>query len=147
LEILFSIESRLMFNIRFESADEDVGVLERLIEAALLAENPFSFYPEIILDSDNPCEENSPPTRCSTSFAPDSEYFGLLSAPVGEPGESYPDRRAREGRGIRFSALCRRSHRFRGSFRQVAMGVLLIPLSPGIRGLTDDGGTVADPCD
>ena len=82
-----------MFNIRFESADEDVGVLERLIEAALLAENPFSFYPEIILDSDNPCEENSPPTRCSTSFAPDSEYFGLLSAPVGESVDSALDLR------------------------------------------------------
>ena len=44
------MESRLMFNIRCESADEDIGMLERLIEAALLAENPFSFYPEIIRD-------------------------------------------------------------------------------------------------
>ena len=122
-----------MFNIRFESADEDVGVLERLIEAAFLAENPFSFYPEIILDSDNPCEENSPPTRCSTSFAPDSEYFGLLSAPVGEPGAS-PDRRSKEGSGIRFPALCRSSLRFLRTFPAANDGRAVHPvvaLDPG----------------
>ena len=45
------MKSRLMFNMRCESADEVVEVLERLTEAALLAEEFFSsFYPEIILD-------------------------------------------------------------------------------------------------
>ena len=34
-----------------------------------------------------------------------------------------------------------------GSFRPMALGVPLIPLSPWIHVRTDDGGTVADPCD
>ena len=88
----------------------------------------------------------APPTRNSASYALASDVSLPFSTPVGEPGAS-PDRRSKEGSGIRFPALCRLSHRFFGSFQPVAMGVPFIPLSPWIRVHTDDGGAVADPCD
>ena len=88
----------------------------------------------------------APPTRNSASYAPASDVSGPLSPPVGDPGAS-PARRSKEGSGIRFTVLCRLSHRFFGSFRPVAMGVPFIPSSPWIRVHTDDGETVADPCD
>ena len=48
-------------------------------------------------------------------YAPVSGAAGPISAPVGEPGAS-PDRRSKEGSGIRFPAPCRRSHGFRRFF-------------------------------
>jgi hypothetical protein len=90
----------------------------------------------------NPCGENSPPTRCSTSYAPVSDAVGPLSSPVGEP--SSRPLTAVPGRGVA-SALRRRAGGLTasgGSFRPVALGVPLIPLSPWIRVHADDGGTV-----
>ena len=48
------MESRLRFNIRCESADDFSELFGRFTEAALLAENSFSIYPEIILDGLEP---------------------------------------------------------------------------------------------
>ena len=49
-----SMESRLTFNIRFESADKFAEVHRVFHGSGHLAENSFSFYPEIILDSLEP---------------------------------------------------------------------------------------------
>ncbi len=74
--------------------------------SGLLAENYFSFDPEVILDGrestgqDLSRREAHPHTHLlPTRSVP-------FSTPVNEPGESSPDRCAREGSGIRFPALC-----------------------------------------
>ena len=38
--------SKLTFNIRCESVDDVAEIVEKFTEAALVAENPFSFDPE-----------------------------------------------------------------------------------------------------
>ena len=139
------MESRLTFNIRCESADEFGEAHRDFTEAADWPRIPF------LLPGDYPgrqriCMGRVPPTRSSALYAPASDASIPFSTPVGELGAS-PDRRSREGSGIRFPALCQLSHCFFVSFRPVAMGVLFIPLSPWIRVHTDDGETVADPCD
>jgi hypothetical protein len=48
LEILVSIGNVLTFNIRCESADDFSEVFGRFTEAALVAENSFSFDPLLI---------------------------------------------------------------------------------------------------
>ena len=80
-------------------------------------------------------------------YAPVSGAAGPISAPVGESGDPPHDCRAQEGSGIRFPTPCQLSLRFCGSFRPVAIGVTFILLSPCIWVHTDDGGTMADPCD
>ena len=42
--------NRLTFDIRCESADEVAEIVRKFTEAAFVAENPFSFDPEIIRD-------------------------------------------------------------------------------------------------
>ena len=42
------MENRLTFNIRCESDDNVAEIMEKFTVAAYMAENPFSFDPEII---------------------------------------------------------------------------------------------------
>ena len=80
-------------------------------------------------------------------YAPVSGAAGPISAPVDESGVCPMTAVPRRGVASAFQRRASCLPASRGSFRQIAASVLFITLSPWIRGLADDGGTVADPCD
>ena len=92
------------------------------------------------------CRRPYTPAFFPTKPSPVLQALCQLSAPVGESGD--PSLGLRPGRGAASSfAVVPALFPLHAVLSAGSDGVLLIPLSPGIRGLVDDGGTVADPCD
>ena len=107
----------------------------------------FLFTRRLSGTAENPCRENSPLTRYSTSCAPVSDAFGSLSASVGESGESAPTPSPRRAGRHLLSGAVPAVSPLQWFFPAGSGIVPFIPLSPWIQAYTDDGGTMADPCD
>ena len=140
--------NRLTFDIRCESDDVVAEVLGWFSEAAFLAGNSFSFDPGIIRRRLRIRAGRAHPGRVSLPhtllFPMRSVHFPRLSVNRGiRPLTGLPEWDVASAFQRCAGALTTSC----GPFRPVAMGVPLIPLSPWIRVHTDDGGTVADPCD
>ena len=146
LEILLSIVNKLTVIIRSESADEIAEVLKGITEAAFWPSIHFLFT-RGFFGAQKSGKRPHTPAFFPTKPAPVPLALSQLSTPAGESGD--PSLGLRPGRGAASSFVVCACHltASSGSFQPVAMGVLFILLSPGIRGLADDGGTVADPCD
>jgi len=142
LEILLSIVNKLTVIIRSESADEIAEVLKGITEAAFCFLFTRGFF-----GAQKSGKRPHTPAFFPTKPAPVPLALSQLSTPAGESGD--PSLGLRPGRGAASSFVVCACHltASSGSFQPVAMGVLFILLSPGIRVLADDGGTVADPCD
>ena len=86
------MESRLAFDIRCESAEIVAKNVETITLAANLAEDSFSFAPEIIRNGRESLQGELAPDAELRQIRTCFRRVRSFSIPVGESGESSPDR-------------------------------------------------------